>query len=472
MQLKQRSPACFLSTDMRILAALGYDPVKSWSKVAVIVASVATRRTFAKSAVLGFPAIVPARVLGQEAPSNKRTIGFIGTGNNGTNWLRPFMKDRRIRVVAVCDVNLESAGYWNGSVRGREVARQIVNAHYGDNACLSFSDFRELIDRADADSVYIGTPDHWHALMAVAAARAGKDIFCQKPLGLTVNEGRAMSDAVRTSGVVWQTGSQQRSDSNFRRVCEAVRNNRLGKIHTVRVGLPSGRPDYGKTAHLTEPQPVPENFDYDMWLGPAPRVPYAPARVGVNFRWVSDYSGGQVTDWGAHHLDIAQWGLNMDSSGPVRIRRPKGRFDEHPIYDTATHFYFECEYESGVRLICSDTERPGVRFEGRDGWAWANRGVHEISARGAVTEPLGQGNTQLYRSPNHITNFIDSCFSREPTAAPVEAAHRSATVAHLGNIALLKGRELRWDPVTERFLGDDGANEMLGRPYRGEWSLP
>lgn len=431
----------------------------------------ASRRTFLKSGVLGFPTIVPGRVIGQDAPSNKPTIGFVGTGNNGTNWMRIFLRDQRIRVNAVCDVNLQGGGYWDGSVRGREVARLIVNEHYGDNSCLSFADFRELLSRADSDAVYIGTPDHWHALIAIAAARAGKDIFCQKPLALTVQEGRAMSDAVRTAGVIWQTGSQQRSDSNFRRVCEIVRNNRLGKIHTVRVGLPAGRPDYGRTAHLTDPQAIPEGFDYDLWLGPAPEAPFAPARVGVNFRWVSDYSGGQVTDWGAHHLDIAQWGLGMDASGPVAVKSPQGRFDKHPIYDTATEFHFELEYANGVRLICSSNERPGVRFDGRDGWAWANRGTHEVSAKGVVTEPLGRMETPLYRSTNHITNFIDSLFSRKPTVAPVEAAHRSATLAHLGNIAMLQGRELRWDPSSERILGDEGANGMLGRPYRGDWTL-
>lgn len=420
---------------------------------------------------MGFPAIVPARVLGQDAPSTKRNIGFIGTGNNGTNWMRMFLRDDRVRVVAVCDVNREGAGYWDGTVRGREPAREIVNGHYGDNACQAFSDFRELLERADADAVYIATPDHWHAIIAIAAARAGKDIYCQKPLSLTVREGRAMSDAVRTAGVIWQTGSQQRSDRNFRRVCEAVRNNRLGKVHTVRVGLPAGRPDYGRTAHLTEPAPVPDGFDYDMWLGPAPEAPYAPARVGVNFRWVSDYSGGQVTDWGAHHLDIAQWGLGMDASGPIAIRSARGRFDEHPIYDTATEYRFECEYGSGVRLICSSKERPGVRFDGQNGWAWANRGAHEASARHVVTEPLGRGETRLYRSANHVTNFIDSCFSREPTVAPVEAAHRSVTIAHLGNIALRTGRDLRWDPGSERIIGDAAASGMLERPYRGDWTL-
>lgn len=429
------------------------------------------RRAFLKSAAIGFPCIVPARVLGQRAPSNQLAVAFVGTGNNGTNWIRPFLQDDRARVRAVCDVNQEGGGYWDGSVRGREPARRLVNEHYGDGSCLAFSDFREVVERDDLDAVYIGTPDHWHALVAVAAARAGKDIFGQKPLSLTVREGRAMADAVRQAGIVWQTGSQQRSDRNFRVVCELVRNGRLGQLHMVRVGLPAGRPDYGKTAHLTAPQPVPDGFDYDMWLGPAPERPFAPARVGVNFRWVSDYSGGQVTDWGAHHLDIAQWGLGMDASGPVAIRSPRGRFAEHPIYDTATEFQFECEYGNGVRLICSDRERPGVRFEGQHGWAWANRGTHEASAPGLLTEPLGQSEVRLYRSDDHVRNFIDSCFSRKPTVAPIEAAHRSVTVAHLGNIALRLGRGFRWDPRQERILGDDAANSLLDRPYRKPWSL-
>lgn len=424
-----------------------------------------------KSALGGFPAIVPATVLGQDAPSNKLTIGFIGTGNNGTNWMRRFLRDSRVRVIAVCDVNREGGGYWDGTIRGREPARRLVNEHYGDNSCLALADFREVIRRDDIDSIYIGTPDHWHALIAIAAASAGKDIYGQKPLSLTVREGRAMADAVKTAGIVWQTGSQQRSDRNFRVVSELVRNGRLGKLLTVRVGLPGGRPDYGKTAHLATPRDVPDGFDYDAWLGPAPDAPYSPARVGVNFRWISDYSGGQVTDFGAHHLDIAQWGLGMDSSGPVSIREPRAKYAEHPIYDTATEFYFECEYASGVRLICSDKERPGVVFEGSDGWAWANRGIHEVSSRDIISEPTGSGEVQLYRSANHVTNFVDSCFSREPTVAPIEAAHRSVSIAHLANISLLTGRSLRWDPATERIADDKGANAMLERPYRQPWAL-
>ncbi len=430
-----------------------------------------SRRTFLHATALGFPAIVPSTVLGQEAPSNRLSMAFIGTGNNGTNWMRPFMEDSRVRVVAVCDVNREGAGYWDGSVRGREPARLMVNEHYKDDSCMAFEDFREVVGRDDIDGIYIGTPDHWHALIAVAAARAGKHIYGQKPLSLTVREGRVMADAVKTSGIVWQTGSQQRSNNNFHNVCELVRNNRLGRIHTVRVGLPSGRPDFGKVAHLTETEPVPEGFNYDMWLGPAPEKPFAPARVGVNFRWVSDYSGGQLTDWGAHHLDIAQWGLGMDSSGPVAIRSPRGRFEDHPIYDTATEFSFECDYASGTTLCCSTSERMGVRFEGSDGWAWATRGAHEVSARGLLTDPPMRNPEELYRSANHVTNFVDCCFSGKATAAPIEAAHRSVSIAHLANIAIKIGRDLKWDPRGERCQDDDTANSMLERPYRAPWSL-
>lgn len=430
-----------------------------------------TRRSFSKVALGTFPAIVPASVLGQGAPSNQLSIGFIGTGNNGTNWMLRFLQDARVRVRAVCDVNRKGGGYWDGTVRGREPARRIVNEYYGDNACLALNDFRELLARDDVDAIYIGTPDHWHAPMAIAAARAGKHIYGQKPLSLTVRGGRAMADAVKTAGVVWQTGSQQRSDRNFRIVCELARNGRLGKLHTVRVGLPGGRPDYGKTALLTETRPVPEGLDYEMWLGPAPYRPYAPARVGVNFRWVSDYSGGQVTDFGAHHIDIAQWGLGMDSSGPVAIRNPRAKFPPHPIYDTATEFHFECEYSGGVKLVCSDKERGGVRFEGSNGWAWANRGTHEVSAADIVSDPPGHGGIRLYRSSNHVTNFIDSCFTGKTTAAPVEAAHRSVSIAHLGNIALRKGRDLQWDPANERIIDDRGAEQLLDRPRRRPWEL-
>lgn len=419
--------------------------------------------------LLAAPALVPSSVFGADAPSEKKTIGFIGTGNNGTNWIRPFLQDDRMRIVAVCDVNAEGPGYWDGTIRGREPARRMVNEFYGGNTCAGYEDYRNLIARDDIDCVYIGTPDHWHAIMAIQAANAKKDIYCQKPLSLTVAEGRRMSDAVRRNQVVFQTGSQQRSDSNFRRACELVLNGRIGKLHTVRCGLPGGIPDYGKTADQYMPEEVPDGFLYDMWLGPAPQAYYCAARVGVNFRWVLDYSGGQITDWGGHHPDIAQWGMGTQYTGPVAIKNAKGSFAEHPVYNTATEYYFECEYANGVKLIISNKERGGVTFEGENGSVWANRGSHDADPKSLLEEEIGDDEIHLYKSDDHVTNFVDCVFSREEPVAPVEVAHRSITTAHLGNIALQLGRDLKWDPESETVIGDKSANDMLDRPYRGEW---
>lgn len=442
-----------------------------------------SRRAFLKTgatgaALLGAPLVVPARFLGKEAPSEKLTMGFIGTGNNGCNWMGRFMRDERVRVTAVCDVNREGPGYWGGSTRGREHARRMVDQHYRAKGCLATEDFREILGREDIDGIYIGTPDHWHAIIAVEAAKAKKDVYGQKPLSLTVAEGRAMSDAVRRHRIVWQTGSQQRSDRNFRKACEIVLNGGIGKLQTVRCGLPGGTPDYGKTAHLTETQPVPEGFNFDFWLGPAPEAEYCPARVGVNFRWVLDYSGGQITDWGGHHPDIAQWGMGRQFSGPVAIKNARGKFAKGPIYNTATEYEYECHYDDGVTLIITshgiqvgDHRRGGVIFEGTDGWVWADRGRFEASSEKIAKAEFGEKAVRLYHSDNHVKNFIDCVFSRKTTVAPVEAAHRSITLAHLGNIALQTGRDLRWDPKTEQILDDPGASALLSREYRKPWTL-
>lgn len=424
-----------------------------------------TRRQF-----LAAPLIVPASVMGRNPPSARMSIGFIGTGHHGSGNLGAFMRDRRVRVVAVCDVNRESPGYWNGMVRGWAPAKRLVDEFYGDNGCAVFTDYRELLNRRDIDAVYISTPDHWHALNAIHAARAGKHIFGQKPLSLTVRDGRRMSDAVQQAKVVWQTGSQQRSDPFMRRAVELVRNGVIGRVHTVRAGLPGGIPDFGRVADQTQSVPVPEGFDYDMWLGPAPAAPYCPARVGVNFRWVRDYSGGQLTDWGAHHIDIAQWGLGMERTGPVAIRNARGVFAQHPVYNTATEFSFECEYANGIKLLVSSQERGGVTFEGDDGWIWTHRNRIEASRPEILTTSLADTAFRLPFSHDHQKNFVDAVLNGVETVAPIEQAHRSISIAHLGNIALELGRDLRWDPDRETVLNDAKANELLDRPYRKPWN--
>jgi predicted dehydrogenase len=424
------------------------------------------------------PLIVSASALGREdkpAPSKRITVGAIGCGNMGLGDIGGLLADERVQVVAVCDVNKESAGYWNNGVAGREPAKRLVEAKYAKETksgtykgCDTYTDFRDLIARKDIDVVVVSTPDHWHAIPVVAAANAGKDIYCQKPLALTIAEGRAMSDAVKKNKRVFQTGSQQRSDKNFRRACELVRNGRIGKLKTVRVGLPSGRPDYAKTGDKKKTEPVPKGFDYEMWLGPAPDAPYAPARCLINFRWIYDYSGGQVTDWGGHHPDCAQWGMGTEHTGPVEIRNAKGVFPADDLWNTATEFYFEAIYADGVKMIVSNKETMGVKWEGADGWVSADRGKHDASTKAILDSKIGADEVHLYVSDNHYRNFIDCVISRKETVAPVETAHRSITICHLGNIAMRLGREkLKWDPVKEQIIDDAEANKMLSRPYRG-----
>lgn len=439
--------------------------------------------TVAGASALGFPMFIPAAALGRDgnvAPSNRITLGVIGTGNQGHNDIKGFLGDERVQIVAVCDVNKESAGYWNGGVAGREPARRLIEEHYAKQkaagsykGCDGYRDFRELLQRKDIDAVEVCLPDHWHAIPVIMAAAAKKDIYCQKPLSLTIAEGRAMSDAVKKYGVVFQTGSQQRSDSNFRRACELVRNGRIGKVHTVRCGLPGGRPDFGKTGDRKAPEPVPEGFDYQMWLGPAAEAPYAPARCHVNFRWIYDYSGGQVTDWGGHHPDCAQWGLGTEYTGPTEIRNAKAEFAPDPLWNTATDYYFEAIYKDGTKLIISSKEKGGVTWEGTEGKVWANRGTHDADPKSILTSEIGPNEIHLYESNNHYRNFIDCVISRKETAAPVEVAHRSITICHLGNIAMRLGREsLKWDPEKEQILGDPEAAKMLSREYRAPWKLP
>ena len=435
------------------------------------------------SAGIGFPAIVPASALGRAgavAPSNRVTLAVIGTGNQGFNDLHSFLRDERVQIVAVCDVNRESAGYWDGKVGGREPARRLVEKHYAEHrpsgnhrGCQTYVDYREILGRKDIDAVEVCTPDHWHAIPVLEACLARKDIYCQKPLSLTVAEGRAMSYAVNKCRVVFQTGSQQRSDHRFRRACELVRNGRIGDLKRVLVGLPAGRSDYAKTGDRKKPEPVPAGFEYNIWLGPAPFAPYAPARCHVNFRWIYDYSGGQVTDWGGHHPDCAQWGMGTEMTGPIEFRNVKGVFPPDPLWNTATEYSFEAVYENGVSMIVSNTNKMGVTFQGTKGTIYVDRGRLTANPKTILDSKIGPNEIHLYKSDDHFRNFIDCVISRGPTAAPVEVAHRSITICHLGNIAMRLGRKsLRWDPRTEQIIGDAEASKMLSRPYREPWKLP
>lgn len=436
------------------------------------------RRDFLQSTAAFASAAAPLGAQGRPAPSNRITMGVIGTGNQGTGDMKNFLADERVQVVAVCDLNKETPGYWDGALAGREPARILVEWHYAREkrsgvykGCTAYEDFRDLLARKDIDAVLIAVPDHWHSIPVIEAARAGKDIYGEKPLSLTIAEGRAMVNAVTSNHRVFQCGSQQRSDVRFRKACEIVRNGGIGKIETVLVGLPGGTPDFGHTRDRQDPEPVPEGFNYEMWLGPAPEAAYAPGRCHVNFRWNLDYSGGQITDWGGHHPDIAQWGMGTELTGPVAIRNGQAQWAKEKIWNTAVDYYFEAHYASGVKMIVSSRVRSGVTFQGSDGSVWVNRGAIEATPQSLLDWQPKESDIHLYRSDNHARNFIDCVLSRREPVAPIEQAHRSISIAHLGNISLRLGRDLRWDPAREQIIGDDAANRMLSRPMRKPWSI-
>lgn len=431
------------------------------------------RRQFLRRAGLavigaaGAPLIVPSRVLGRNgvvSPGSKIAIGCIGVGSMGTSNMQSFLQKSDARIVAVCDVD----------TKRREEARDRVDRHYGTKGCAMYHDFRELLARPDIDAVSIATPDHWHALIAVAAAEAGMDIYGEKPLGYSIPEGRAIVDAVERHGAIWQTGSWQRSQRNFRHACELVRNGRIGTVKTVRVGLPEGYSinDNGGY-HVTDPPP---GFDYDFWLGPAPMVPYSPNRCHWNFRWISDYGGGQLTDWAGHHCDIAQWGMGTELSAPVEIEGVA----EYPdgadgLFDTPTGYRFECRYAEGFTMIVADSAKQpkgmGVQFMGSEGWIWVDRGGFDASDPKLLTSVIAPDEIHLYRSDDHHENFLECVRTRQKTVTPAEVAHRSIMIGHLGIIAMKLGRKVRWDPAAERFPDDPEANRLLGRPMRGPWHL-
>lgn len=420
------------------------------------------QRAAAAGAILGFPAIIPAAARGADgrpAPSNRITVGAIGVGGQGNGNLGGFLGDPRCQVVAVNDVDQNH----------RERTQRRVHEVYNNQDCAAYADFRDLVARDDIDVISLATPDHWHAIPAIMAARNGKDIYGEKPFSHDLREGRAMVDAVQQYGRIWQTGSWQRSTGDFRFACELVRNGRIGKVHTVEVGLPTG--GGGGTAPFSDPPP---HLDYDFWCGPAPWAPYSSDRTHWNWRWQMDYGGGQLMDWIGHHGDIAQWGLGTDTTGPVEFTPMHAEFPQTGIWDAATRYRIECTYANGVKLIVQNAEGPhrmGAKWIGSDGWVWVDRGGFDTEPKSLMREQIGADELQLYRSTNHIGNFIDCVLSRRPTITPAEVAHRSASVGQLCVIAITLGRKLRWNPDTEEILDDPAASALLGRAKREPWCM-
>jgi predicted dehydrogenase len=414
----------------------------------------------------GFPSIVPASVLGKSGapvPSNRIVMAGIGFGMMGIPNMRSFLEKDEVQWVAVCDVDENNLMQ----------ARDIVNEKYGNKSCAVCHDFRELFQRRDIDAVSIALPDHWHAIPVIAAAQAGFDIYGEKPLSHDLMEGRAMCNAVKRYNRIWQTGSWQRSVANFHRACELVRNGRIGKILKVEVGLPSGHTDFGRTAGQEAIESPPSSLDYDFWIGPAPYAPYCPARVHKNWRWIMDLGGGQLMDWVGHHVDIAHWGLDFDTTGPVEIEG-YGEFPRRGLWNSPTRYYLKAKYADGTPMIIAGGHREirsGTKWIGEFGWVWVDRGGLEAQPAHILNDFIGPDETRLTKSRDHYQNFLDCVKSRRQTIAPIEVAHRSASVGHLGVIAMELGRKIRFNPETETITDDPVATRLLSRAYRSPWQL-
>jgi predicted dehydrogenase len=437
-------------------------------------------------ALSSFPTIVPSSVFGKNAPSNKINIGQIGCGRiaRGHDLAETFKYDvARIMAIADVDRNRQQSG--KKLIEGW-YAKKTGQSNYID--VKLYDDFHDLLANKDIDAVIISTPDHWHAQPAMEAALAGKHIYLQKPTSLTIEEGRHMSDTVRKSGVVFQLGSQQRSVNpwpQFKRACELVRNGRIGKLHTVHIGLPSD-PSGGNTSEM----PIPENLNYDMWLGSTPYIYYTLDRVhsqtDVDSRpgWLrlEQFGAGMITGWGVHHIDIAHWGMNTELTGPIEIEG-SAEFPKTGLWNVHGDYEVKAKYANGITMLMSSKNPNGIKFEGNNGWIFVSRGDVGVTssdpASGSeqnkafnasdpkiLTSVIGSNETHLYESPEQHGNWLNCIQNKKPTISPPEVAHRSCSACLVAHIAMKTQKKLYWDPVKEIFKDNIEANKLLSRPQR------
>jgi len=421
-----------------------------------------TRRHILKAgAAVAAPMILPSRLFGQNAPSNKITLGVIGSGSKGYGGMLNFMSNPASQVVAVCDVNRKHRD------RAGDKAKIPADRRYND--------FRELLARDDVDAVLIASPDHWHVLQAKAAVEAGKDVYCEKPLSNTIEEGRALVNAVNKNKAVFQHGTQLRSKITNHKVCSLVRNQVIGDVKEVTIGSPPG---LATGDHA--PEPVPEWLDWDLFQGPAPEKPYTSWRWArsketnnqASWYFISDYSkSGWVAGFGVHDIDLALWGLGITSEGPITIEG-KGVFPKSGLFDTVLTYELQFTWPDGRRITMTDTSRNkhGVKFQGNKDWLYCRTSMN-ASNREILRTPLKGLDMKLYESRQHEGNFIECCKSRRPTIATIEAAHRATSLCLVGGICLNLGRKLTWNPVKEQFTDDAEANALLSYEMRGPWAL-
>ena len=429
-----------------------------------------TRRDFLKrsatvaTGALILPQIIPSTALGMGGklpPSDRIVMGTIGVGSQGSSNMRDFLElKNQVQFVAVCDVDTSHQAN----------AKGLADEANKNKDCRVYGDYREFLEKEKLDAVSIALPDHWHGIIYSAAANKKLDVYGEKPICRTIEDGKTIVDAVKKNNIIWQTGSWQRSKPNFHHAVELVRNGRIGKIKTIEVGLPDGSKGIGTPPAIE----VPAELNWEMWLGPALKVPYR----GVshwNWRWILDYSGGQLTDWAGHHIDIANWGAELERTGPVEISGV-GVYPRDGIYNVPVEYDFLCKYANGIEMRVANSSRlvhgGGATWYGEKGWINVDRGRLEASDPKILQEVIGANEIQIYKSENHWQNFIDCVRSRKETIAPIEVAYRAISVALLGEIAMTTGQKIQWDPEKQEIIGNPMASRLLTRPYRQPWTLP
>lgn len=422
-----------------------------------------SRRNFLKSAtILGAFSIVPRHVLGGVgylAPSDQITLGFIGTGRQGFTLKNSFIKENTARIIAGCDVYQNKV---NSFVK--QTNEYYAKNNVGQDICKSYHDFRDILQRKDIDAVVIALPDHWHAAVSVRAAKAGKDIYCEKPLSLSIAEGRAMVDAAKKNKRVFQTGSMQRSWKEFRQTANIMRNGMLGEIKSIKVSVGAPPKPYDMPK-----EEIPADLDWNFWLGPNEPMhynhllnpPLENSQPWAQWRYVRGLGGGDVTDWGAHMFDIVQWGLDMDSSGPVELHPPGG--------DSK---FLSFKYANGLSVSHENFGKSNaIQIIGSEGKLEVQRGKLETSVASLATHQFGGSDKQVYNSENHYLDFLNAVKSRGNTVANAETGHRTATVGNLVNICYDLNKSLKWNPEKEVFVGASDADKLISRKMKKEWSV-
>ncbi|MDA1122362.1 MAG: Gfo/Idh/MocA family oxidoreductase [Bacteroidetes bacterium] len=437
----------------------------------------------ASATMFAVPTIVPASVFGKNAPSNKIHIGQIGFGRIAmTHDLPDTLKYDDARVIAVSDVDTNRAQKGKGFLESWYAEKKVAKRYLD---VKTFQDYREMLLDKDIDAVIISTPDHWHAQPAMEAAYAGKDVYMQKPTSLTIAEGRALSNVAKEKGIILQVGTQQRSTKQFRIAAELVRNGRIGKLHTVKIGLPGDPPGPEAPEML-----IPKNLDYDMWLGSTQEMYYTEMRVhsqaDIESRpgWLrcEQFGAGMITGWGQHHIDSAHWGMDTEYTGPIEVEAV-AEFPKSGLWNVHGDFMVKAKYRNDIDMYISGGYTNGIRYEGTEGWIFVSRGNYtatstdpvqnskalDASDPGILTSKIDENEIHLYESDDQHGNWLDCIKTRKAPISPAEIGHRTCSVCLLSHIAMKLSRKLQWDPANEEFVNNKEANSMLSRSQRGPW---